>query len=66
MSDQYNSYVQQKLVLQAKHTTLLNELKQCEDECELLRSTYSKTCDHPTRVLQFPVCGICNAYVMHM
>ena len=63
MSDQYKVYIESKRLLDEKQSRINQELYQCEKELESLRASYSKTCDHPIRILQFPVCAICYRHV---
>jgi len=63
MSDQYKKYLDSVRQSEVKRIEIIRQLQECEKQQESLRADYSKTCDHPTRVLQFPVCGICYKFV---
>lgn len=63
MSAQYKAFLEEKQLLEKRQAENQLQLKACENDIETLRHSYSKSCDHPTRVLQFPVCGICYAFV---
>ena len=63
MSAQYRTFMEEKRLLEEKQTAIYQQLKACENEIETLRRCYSKSCDHPARILQFPVCAICLEFV---
>lgn len=59
MSEKYKKYLEQKALLKEKHALISKELEDCEKEIELLRCSYSVSCDHPVKISRFPVCTIC-------
>jgi ssRNA-specific RNase YbeY (16S rRNA maturation enzyme) len=62
-AENYQIYCEQKAHLETRRKELAAQLCQVEQEMEHLRKEYAVNCDHPTRVLSFPVCGVCNHYV---
>lgn len=63
MSTKYKHFLEEKRLLEQKHASIQNQLKSCENEAEKLRLRYSKDCDHPVRIAQFPVCAVCYQLV---
>lgn len=63
MSAEYKEFLKEKQLLEEKRQAIAQELTNCEKEIEVLRKQYSKNCEHPTRILNFPVCGLCFDYV---
>ena len=61
--ENYRVYCEQKAQLEARCKEMAAQLCQVEQEMERLRKEYAVNCDHPTRVLSYPVCGVCNRYV---
>lgn len=62
MSDQYNSFLLQKQLIEERQALHDQQSRACEKEKEQLRASYSVNCD-PLMVLQFPVCAICYRHI---
>jgi hypothetical protein len=61
-SNRYMEFLQKKNILLERQKMLYVEIAQIEKELDMLAKNYTP-CDHPSRILTFPVCGVCYKHV---
>ena len=62
MSDKYERYCAARETVEKDLAIFAEIVTKMERDLERMRAEYSLACDHPTRVLQYPVCGICYKF----